>query len=384
MPSYRWDSASSAYRRLGTGEILERFTPGVSEPFYEITEDFTGAKNVGVKPGSVLTTYTGTITNGVAQLQDGAIYENILFPCVVDLRNGETLRNCRIVVPETYIASDSIAGCVRCLNGSGNTGASLENVEIHNRAQRPLNGIVGRNMELSQVVITGCIDGFVDSTGGSAPQNYGFHIVDSIVADSAWWYTPTANGIIHPSDTQSHGDGVQKSSTLESSIVNTVLLGYLSDLIGTGTPGSGSDAGNTYVPASGYNFIATQSQMETWKNTYGNYLTDPAQSKYGVAHRLPSSGGSLAALMVNRENLSVDHCYFAGGLITINCLDSNLGTAPNVSIANSTFWNDMKNGHTGGVSSVKGHAIAVSPGRTLAAFTNNKWSDGTSVSITTV
>jgi ABC-type multidrug transport system fused ATPase/permease subunit len=133
-------------------------------------------------------------------------------------------------------------------------------------------------MDISQVVITGCVDGFVDSTGGSAPQNYGFHIVDSIVADSAWWYTPTVNSIIHPSDTQSHGDGVQKSSTLAVTIENTTLLGYISDVIGTGTPGSGSDAGNTYVPATGYNFIATQAQMETWRSTYGSYLTDPAQS----------------------------------------------------------------------------------------------------------
>lgn len=360
MALYRWDSGQGAYRNLATGALLERFIAGVTEPQFGLTS-MTG--NVGNTPGVNLTTYTGTITNGVAQLS-APLYENILFPCVVDIRANTTLRNCRIVVPKTYTASDSIAGAVRSLIGSAVTDVLLEDCEIHNRAQRPLNGIVGRNITVRRSVITGCVDGFSDSTGGDSTMSYGFRIYDSIVADSAWWYTPTVNPIIHPSDTQSHGDGIQKGTTLTTTVENTVFAAYISELVGTGTAGSGSET-NSYVPASGYNFIATQAQMETWKNTFGNLATNPAVTRGGVARRLPSSGGSLAAAMVNREGVSFTHCYFAGGIATINLMDSNLPASMNVTITNSKFWNDSKNGV----------AIQIATGKT-ATLSGNTWAIG--------
>lgn len=360
MPVYRWDSGQVAYRNLTTGALLERFTDGITEPQFDLT---SMVGNVGNTPGVNLTTYTGTITNGVAQLA-APLYENILFPCVVDIRGNTTLRNCRIVVPKTYTASDSIAGAVRALIGSGVSAVLLEDCEIHNRAQRPLNGIVGRNVTVRRSVITGCVDGFSDSSGGDSTLTFGFRIYDSIVADSAWWYTPTVNSIIHPSDTQSHGDGIQKGTTLTTTVENTVFAAYISEFIGTGTAGSGSET-NTYVPASGFNFIATQAQMETWKNTFGNLATNPTVTRGGVARRLPSSGGSLAAAMVNREGISFDHCYFAGGIATINMMDSNLPTTMNVTITNSTFWADSKNGV----------AIQIPSGKT-ATITGNTWASG--------
>lgn len=365
------------------------FVPGVTEPFYfEATNIDEAQTNIGNRAtrseGVALTTYTGTITNGIAQLSDGGTYENILFPCVVDLRNGEQLINCRVVVPTTYTAADSINGCVRILNGGTNTGALLQNVEIHNRAQRPLNGVVGRNAEIRETVVTGCIDGFVESTGGSAPQNWGFNIYDSCQPTTAWWYTPTVNGIIHPSDTQSHNDGYQSTSaSLRSEIYNTVFNGYLSEIIGTGTPGAGSDAGNPYVPASGYNFIATQATQNSWKASFGTYMTNAGTSKYGVSHRLPGPGavGSVASLMINRENVLADGCYFAGGIAQVNLLDSNLSTTMNVTIRNCHFWNDMKN--PTGRGTAKGHAILITSGKS-ATFSGNTWNDGTAVSPTSV
>lgn len=83
------------------------------------------------------------------------------------------------------------------------------------------------------------------------------------------------------------------------------------------------------------------------------------------------------------ENLTVDHCYFNGGLITVNTLDSSLGQSINVSITNSVFANDMRNGHTGGPST-KGYAVAVPAGKSLAAFEGNTWTDGSPVEITRV
>lgn len=373
-----WDG--SAWQVLiGRGEDAA-FVPGVTEPFYFVQADFGGQKNVGNRAGVSLTTYTGPIVGGIAQLSDGGTYENILFPCVVDLRNGEQLINCRVVVPASYTAADSIGACIRCLNGSTNTGAMLRNVEIHNRAQRPMNGVSGRNMYVYETVLTGCVDGFSDSTSGSAPQNWGYRGYDCVITEGAWWYSATVNGIVHPSDTQSHNDCIQKGTTLLSEWHNTVTNQYISEVIGTGTPGSGSDAGNTYVPASGYNFIATQAQMEAWRESL-TAVTQPAGAKYGAPHRLPTStsSGSSACVMVNRDGLILDHCYLAGAFASINLMDTNLPTAMNVTIRDCTFWNDMRNPQSRG--SAKGVAIQAASGKTITA-TGNVWSDGTPVAIT--
>lgn len=356
MPICRWDG--SQYVDLRTGLPVSSFIPGVTEPQFDLA---SMSGNVGAT--GPLTVYAGPIEDGVAKL-NGALYENTLFPCVIDIRATSVLRNCKVVVPETYVEADSIAGAVRALIGSGVETILLEDFEIHNMSQRPLNGVVGRNVTIRRAVVTGCIDGFADSTSGDSPQNHGLRIYDSIVAESAWWYTPTVNPIIHPSDNQSHGDGIQKGTTLPAIIENTVFAGYLSDRIGTGTPGSGSEA-NPYVPASGFNFIATQAQMEAWKDEYGNLLTDPAETRGGTARRLPSSGGSLAAAMVNRDGARFTHCYFGGGVASVNLLDTNLPSAMNVTIEDSKFWNDSKSGG----------AILIPRGKT-ATITGNTWAIG--------
>lgn len=358
MPILRWGGAQ--YIDLSTGQPVGKFIPGVTEPQFDLT---SMRGNVGNKPGVELTPYAGSVTNGVAQLT-GPLYENILFTSVVDIRSNATLRNCRIVIPSTYTESDSIAGAVRALIGSTVNNVTLEDCEIHNRAQRPLNGIMGRNVTVRRTVVTGCIDGFSDSLSGDSTQTYGFRIYDSIVADSAWWYTPTVNSIIHPSDTQSHGDSIQKGTTLPTVVENTVFAAYLSDFVGTGTVGSGSES-NPYVPASGFNFIATQAQMEAWKDEYGNLLTDPESTRGGISRRLPSSGGSLAAVMVNRDGASFDHCYFGGGIATVNLLDTNLPANMDVTVKDSKFWQDSKSGG----------AILIPTGKT-ATLTGNTWAVG--------
>lgn len=364
------------------------FVPGVTEPFYTIASDYSGARNVGTKAGVALTTYTGTITDGVAQLTDGAVYENILFPCVLDIRSAVTLRNCRIVVPKTYVAADSIKAVVRCLNGAATDNVVFENVEIHNRAQRPFNGISGRNLTLRRCVITGCIDPLSESAGGSAPLTSGksFTVEDCWLGAAAWWYSSTINSDIHGSDTHSHSDITQKSSsTLAATYTNTVLGAYADPLIGTGTPGSGSDAGNTYVPPSGFNFIAAQSQMEAWRATHLAYRTTPAQSMYGVAHELPTAGeGSFAAVMMNADNALFTRCIFGGGVVTVNASDTSLGTTMLGGFVDCTFFNDMVNG-PGSRSTdpaVKGYAILGRTGKDFASFSGNEWFDGTAVAIT--
>lgn len=379
----RW-TGSSFQTWIGAARSIADpvYVPGVSIPFYEPYSDLALApKNVGNKAGVTLTTYTGTITNGVASLTDGATYTNILFPCVVDIKNSERLINCRIVVPATYITTaDSIKACVRTLNGGTNSAPYLEDCEIHNRAQRPMNGISGRNTTMRRTVITGCVDGWSTSSAGSSPQLYGFDIADCIQPDSAWWYSSTANTDIHTSDTQSHNDGIQHGvSTLRTDVFNTVIGQYVSEIIGTGTPGSGSDAGNTYVPTN-YNYIQSQVTQEGWRNTYANTFSTPSQSMWGRSHRLVTSGGSQAAFMINRENFHADKCYIGGGLAAINLMDSNLPTSMDVDITNCVFYNDMRNS-AGRAATTKGIAAQATAGKTLT-WSGNTWFDGTTANIT--
>jgi hypothetical protein len=349
------------------------FVDGVTTPAFDPGSE-TG--NVGAK--GLLTRYTGTITNGVIKLSDGKLYQNVLFPGVVDITNGEQLHNCRVEVPADYLAADSIKACVRILNGSGNTGAQLYDVTVINRAQRVMNGVMGRNTEIRRSVVLGCVDGFSDSTTGSAPQNFGLKIHDSIVPEHAFWQAPSAPSEIHGSDTVGHVDGFQHGVTLQSEIVNTTIDMYVSDRIGTGTPGSARDQGNRYVPSGGANYIVDAATMASYRSA-STKLTTPSQSQGGVAHRVQTKG-SGSCVMVNRDNLIVAHCHFAGSIIPVNLLDANLPTSMNVTVTDSGFYNDMVNGPGSRATdpAVKGYAIIVKRGKTFR-YSGNTWSDGTAV-----
>lgn len=345
------------------------FVPGETEPFWDVESD---SGNVGAK-GDLLEYPGSPNSSGVFILQDGATYENMYFPGVVELRKGEQLINCEVDVPPTYTAADSIKACVRILNGSENVGASLMKVTIRNRSQRVMNGLSGRNAKIRETVVLGCVDAFNVSQSGDAPQISGLDLADSIQPDFAWWYAPTTGTEVHNSDTQVHADGYQHGVALASVLDNMVLLGYVGDSIGTGTPGSGSDAGNAYVQP----YISTQSQMEQWREQHVTIQTDPSQSKYGVSHWLPD-GGSVAAIMVNRDHLTVHNSQLAGSFATVNMMDNNLPTNMDVTLVDNVFWNDMKNGHTAGDPADKGDAILIKKGKT-AHLSGNVWSDGTPV-----
>lgn len=372
MGAYIWNGLE--YLDLVTGDTLGGFVPGVTEPFYEVKADYSGKRNIGTRPGTGFTTYDGPIVGGVAQLLDAGLYEDLIFPCVVEPRAAVTLRNCRVIVPPTYTTtSDSIKAAVRCLNGTNTTNILIENCEIHNRAQRPLNGITGRNYTMRRTAITGVIDGWSDAAGGSAPQGWGYVVEDSMVPSIAWWYSPTINSDIHSSDQGSHSDVFQKTTALQGTVRNSVLCAYVDDLIGTGTPGSGRDDGNPYVPP-GYDYNASQSLMEGWRTSFTR-MSDASQTKYGVSRRLATEG-SLAPVMVNAGALDLDRCQIAGGTVGINASSTSLPTVIDMRLTNNTFWNDMANGHErSGVYNAanKGHAILSRAGKSFEAFTGNRW-----------
>lgn len=369
-PVLWWDGI--AYVDLATRESVGGFVDGVTMPYYVEAADFSGARNVGVPPAVSLEAYAGGSNNGVIQITDGAYYEGILFTGQVEVRSNATFKNCRFVLPLSFVRTDVTKAVVLILNGTGASDILFEDCEIHNRAQRPMNGIMGRNFVMRRSVVTGCVDSWSESGSGSAPNTgYGFRVYDSISPAVAWWYSPTVNSDIHGSDTGSHSDVMQKNTLLTVEFHNTVLAAYCSELIGTGTPGSGRSAGNPYVPP-GYDYTASQTTMVGWKNQFAVYTT-ASQTMTGNVRRL-ASDGSMAAFMLNDGNITINNCYLGGGTVTINAVDSSV-IESTVHITNNVFWNDMLNG-PGSRSSdptVKGYAVLFRLNESFGTYSNNLW-----------
>lgn len=382
-PTMIWDGLR--YIDIVTGIPYESFKSGITRPVYVPALDFSGARNVGTNPNIPLTPYTGPIeTSGVARLTTAGLYENILFNTPIDIRNEVELKNCRVLVPATFAGATPIA-CVTVLNGGTATkNVKLTNTEIINRAQRPMNAFTGRNTRAEKCVTTGTIDGFSYSATGSAPADSRLEIIDSIIRELAWWYSPTINSLIHGSDTQSHSDGIQHNAVGEVYALNTAFYAYVDQFVGTGTPGSGSET-NVWTPPTGYNFIANQAQMEAWRTEKANRFTLASKSPDGLAHRVPNAA-SFAGIMANLGNITADHCWFAGGNVQINAADSDLPQPPNIRLRNNTHYNDMTSGPGSRTTNpdVKGYAVMQLTGRTFDEFTGNVWSDGTPVSITRI
>lgn len=356
------------------------FISGVTQPYYVETANLDGAKNVGNKAGVTLTPYAGTPYSASAngnsyRITDSAVYENILFTGQVMVYGATpTFRNCRFLLPKTFIRTDVTQTVVGVLNGS-TTDAVFEDCEIHNRAQRPFNGIQGRNFRLYRTVITGTNDAFSESTGGTTPtiNNRGFEAYDCIVPSLGFWYSNPANDDIH-SDTGAHVDVYQKQTSLAVRIENSTLIGAASEFIGTGTPGSGRDAGNTYVTASGTDYTASQAQGEAWR-TQHTYMSPAAQSMWGVSRRMWNEG-SMSCCMLNGNNFTLKHCWLDGGSVGINMV--NAGVTPSTThLTDNTFWNGMGGGPGSRTTNpaIKGNAILAAGAHVFGTETGNRWAD---------
>lgn len=355
------------------------FQPGVTMPLYTPASNLdTAQKNIGNPPSVARSEYSSTVNGGVTQLNTATTIINTNFTnTIVDIRADITFTNCRFTVTN-YTAADSIGALIRILNGSGVTDVVFNNCEFHVRAQRILNCVSGRNATFNQCVFTGGVDGLSLSNAGSGTQSYGFVINDSWIGDHGWWYA-TSNGIVHPSDTQTHNDGVQVSVDLGVEVTNTFFGTWPSEYIGTGTPGSGSE---TNAFSAGY--ITNQSTMDTWRATYLNRMTRADQS-YGGTQRRSSTGGSWAGIMINRPNVTIEKCWFSGGTVHINAVDPNLAGQNVGSFTRNRHWNDMTAGHSL-TDTTKGTAIYKRADSTITIPTTgtdkNVWFDTSTVSPT--
>jgi hypothetical protein len=380
MPLERtvWDGTQWLLWQDAEGPSVPRFTPGVTMPEYVPTSNFTGAKNVGNLPGVTLTPYQGTLVGNGSLVQIPAgTYNNIDFgDRRLDVRGAVTMNNCRVTLTSANWGTTSIPAVVQRLNGTNPPGLlTMNDCEIHNRAQRLMNGFLGRHAVFNRCVSTGGVDGLNPSASGGLDQSFGLRFYDCWLGDHAWWYYPTT-GVVHASDTQTHNDSSQVLDANGIEFHNCFFGCWPSEYVGTGTPGSGSET-NPYVVT----YITNQATMNGWRASFLNRITRADQSFQGIP-RKTSTGGSWACIMGQRANGLADHCWFSGGGVQVNLSDNALPAATNWTIKRSTFWNDMGLGHSL-TTTAKGTAIYLFTGYTYNVPTSgpdrNVWFDGTTV-----
>lgn len=352
------------------------FISGETMPVYVPNLDLNAAvKNIGNLEGVARAEYSSTVTGGVTQLSSAGTLSNFNFTnTVIDIRANITFNNCRFTLT-SYTPADSIGAMIRILNGTSVSNVVFNDCEFHVRCQRGMNNIAGRNATFNRCVITGGVDGLSLSPNGGATQSYGFTVNDSWIGDHAWWYW-TSPGAVHPSDTHTHNDGIQVSSTLGAELSNTFFGSWPSEFIGTGTPGSGSETN----PWAG-TYITDQATMEDWRTTFMTRETRADQSFEGVS-RKSTNGGSWSGIMLNQPGAIIDHCWFSGGTVQINASDDVLAGQNAGSFTRNTHWNDMTAGHSL-TTTAKGAAIYKHSTATITIPTTgsnrNLWFDGTTV-----
>lgn len=350
------------------------FQPGITMPEYTPHIDLDAApKNIGNLPGVARSEYGATVDGGVTQLGAAMTISNTNFTnTVVDVRANITFNNCRFTLT-SYTPADSIGALVRLLNGTGLTNVVFNDCEFHVRCQRVMNVISGRNTTFNRCVMTGGVDGISLSPAGGAPQSYGVKVNDCWIGDHAWWHWSTT-GVVHPSDTETHNDGIQVATALGTEVNNTFFGIWPSEFVGTGTPGSGSETN----PSSSEPYITTQATMDGWRTTYLNRITRNDQSFGGVG-RKSTTGGSWSGIMLNQTNVTADHCWFSGGTVHINAVDSILSGKTVGSFTRNTHWNDMTAGHSL-TTTAKGTAVYTRSDSTVTIPTSgtqkNVWFDG--------
>ncbi len=351
---------------------INPFISGETMPLYVPNATIASAsKNIGNLSSTARAEYSGTVTGGITQLNSPLTISNTNFTnTVVDIRANITFNNCLFTLTD-YTGADSIGSLVRGLNGGSLDNIVFNNCEFHVRVQRAMNGFSGRNATFNKCVFTGGVDGLSLSASGSAAQSYGFVVNDSWIGDHAWWYW-TSTGVVHPSDTQTHNDGIQISVNLGVTVDNTFFAIWPSEFVGTGTTGSGSET-NSYAGP----YITDQSTMAGWRTTYLNRYTRADQS-YGGVQRRSSTGGSWAGIMVNRPGITVTNSWFSGGTVHVNAVDTNLAGQTVGSFTNNHHWNDMTAGHSL-TTTDKGTAIYKRADSTITVPTSgntaNKWFD---------
>ncbi len=273
--------------------------------------------NSGVAPEELLDPYAADITTPrtIIVTTAGTVFENVDFGNIrVDVRAANVVfRNCRWIVTNNrtttpMIGTDLIVAGGKCL---------VERCTIDNRDQLgyQYNAIQGHDITVYRCKILGTVDGIRPNRGGNV------RILCNFIGYLGWWGTFTGGPALN-SGLQTHSDCIQ--TTYAGVVIEgNTLVAYPSTIVGTGTPGSGSDTG---TPGAWYTQAAAEARRaQAFTKTISGSLTWD-----GLAHE---SGGILTPLMCNVAtgptslDLVVRKNWWAGGQLHVNALATNLTTS---------------------------------------------------------
>lgn len=209
-----------------------------------------------------------------------------------------------------------------------NAEVSFFTIRNHDQLGYNFNAIQGHDFLAYRGVIMGTVDGIRPNLGG----DWAIHAM--AIGYLGWWggdaTTPALN-----SGYQTHSDCVQTTYG-DGEIIGSLLAGYVSETVGTGTPNSGSNTGATGM-------WYTQAEAEARRAAALTQTAAANKSYDGVAHKL---NGYVTPLMCTRDvsspvglDLRVWDNWIAGGGLQVNALNANLGS-PLGSFYRNRHYND--------------------------------------------
>lgn len=306
--------------------LIQRFPAG-SRSGLIIGVDKPGPTNTGILPGVSLTTSSGNIT----VTSPNVTLENLdIFGKVTIQAANCIIRNCRIRGLNSSPGS-SDAFLVSCTSGS------CVNALIEDCTFVPDyphwnwdSGVSGHDYTIRRCDISGVVDGLnVYNTSASQPYASNVIIDQNWIHDLGQWSAATG-GVVHPSDTVTHNDGIQHQG------------GY-----GTLMRGNTIDA--------------------YYKRQYGHWVvTNPGTEPYVTVtlNSLPD-GGPYATIPDRGTGNSASGRYNWGNLSAL-MLNQNVGDSYDL-----TFTDNWVNGAS---IPVNGGSLTRHTGQNLGTFYRNKFS----------
>lgn len=167
--------------------------------------------NTGPDTGLTVSTGDRTYSTNNQVVENLEIHGRVSFT-----GKGQKMRNCR-VLGGTPATSGGL-GLIQCTNVNVQD-LYLENVEcVPINPSFTWNGIVGHDFVGRGLKIHHCQDGIqIKNSSAPYPFSTGVDLQQSYIYDMAWW-TASTGGIVHPTDTETHNDGIQHMQGLDSII----------------------------------------------------------------------------------------------------------------------------------------------------------------------